>query len=512
MTRYGIRIILLSTLLIAAGGSLVWVLLHTPQKQTATPEQSASGQTLYQCPMHPEYISPQPGTCGICGMKLVPLTHRQSDSGIVQIDPHVVQTIGVRVDVLQPRILQKSIRAVGYVHIDESRIATVTVKVHGWVEHLFVRTTGEHLRKGEPMVEVYSPELLSAQEECVQALAYAERLQHAGADSAVLRSAQNGIAAARRRLELWDVPPEVLRKLEHTRQPQRTVILRAPFDGVVVERLVSDGSELRPGMPLFRLADLSQVWVVAEFYAPDLAWIRSGLPALLEFPSLPGKTYRGELFFVEPLADPASSTVRGRIRLPNPGGHLRPGMYAIVQLQVRTPRPVLAIPEDAVLRTGKRDVAIRALGQGRFQPVEVHLGAAWDGYYELLHGLRRGTRLSSRRSSSSTRRVSCGQDWHNLGTSTEAPPRSRPHPRNRSRLLRTPTTRNTPSRRRSPHNTPRQLTLSAAWKWTRARLCATAGADARTTSATPPTWRSLPAIPNASCSPTRETSNDCAHH
>lgn len=390
MTRYGIRIILLSALLIAAGGSLVWVLLHTPQRQTATPELPTSGQTLYQCPMHPEYISPQPGTCGICGMKLVPLTHRQSDSGIVQIDPHVVQTIGVRVDVLQPRILQKSIRAVGYVHIDESRIATVTVKVHGWVEHLFVRTTGEHLRKGEPMVEVYSPELLSAQEEFVQALAYAERLQHAGADSAVLRSAQTGVAAARRRLELWDVPPEVLRKLEHTRQPQRTVILRAPFDGVVVERLVSDGAELRPGMPLVRLADLSQVWVVAEFYAPDLAWIRSGLPALLEFPSLPGKTYRGELFFVEPLADPASSTVRGRIRLPNPGGHLRPGMYAIVQLQVRTPRPVLAIPEDAVLRTGKRDVAIRALGQGRFQPVEVHLGAAWDGYYELLHGLRPG--------------------------------------------------------------------------------------------------------------------------
>lgn len=430
MKRRHLLTVLIALGAAAAGGSVVWFLRTPPEAPSQAP---AAEHTLYQCPMHHEYKSPKPGTCGICGMKLVPVSQRHSDSGIVQIDPHIVQTIGVRIETLQLRSVEKIIRALGYVQADESRIATVTVKVRGWVERLLVRTTGEYLRKGSPMVTLYSPELLSAQEEFVQALSYAERLQRSGADNTALRAAQAGVAAARRRLELWDVPLELIRELERTRQPQRTVTLSAPFDGVVLERLIADGAELQPGQPLFRLADLSHVWVVAELSAPDLPWIRPGLPAELEFPALAGTRLQSTLFFVEPLANPASSTVRGRFRLPNLSGRLRPGMYAIVQVRVRSPRPVLVIPEDAVLRTGKRDVAIRALGQGRFQPVEVQLGAAWDGYYELLHGLRPGDSIVVSAQflidSESKLRAGLAQLGHQHGTPapTPAPPPPEQH-------------------------------------------------------------------------------------
>ncbi len=420
-----------AVLFLVLGGIVWWEVLHCPNPQPATTEP----QELYQCPMHPEYVSSTPGTCGICGMKLVPV-HRQQPTdttapSTIRIDPRVVQTLGVRTEIVTRRWLDKSIRALGYLSVDESRIATISLKVRGWVEKLFVRTTGDIVPRGAPLLELYSPEVVSAQAEYLQMLSYVERLRQQTADSSTLYAALQGLQAAKRRLQLWDLPEELLIRLEQTRQPQRTVLFRSPFQGVVVERLVTDGMEVRPEMPLMRLADLSSVWVVAEFFPADLPWIRPGQRVAVEIPALPGQRLSGELFFLEPVAQPQVTTVRGRIRLPNPAGVLRPGMYAIVQLRARSATPVLAVPQQAVIRSGTRDIVIRALGNGFFQPVEVHLGAAYDGYYEVLHGLQPGDTIVTSAQflidSESNLRAALSQLGHQHGSAPAAPPTPEPH-------------------------------------------------------------------------------------
>jgi len=412
--------------LLLLGAIVWWALSHHPPQPA--PTASEAGE-LYQCPMHPDYISSTPGTCGICGMKLVPVRRQQgidtAHTALVHIDPRIVQTIGVRTEVVVPRVLEKHIRALGYVSVDESRIATVSLKVRGWVERLFVRTTGEIVARGAPLVELYSPEVVSAQEEYLQMLSYLQQLQQQQADSVALRAASLGLQAARRRLQLWDIPEEFITELEQTRRPRRTVLLRAPFQGIVLERLVTDGMEVRPDMPLLRLADISSVWVVAEFFSTDLPWVRPPQRVMVELPAVPGRQLAGELFFLEPVAQPQATTVRGRIRLPNLTGSLRPGMYAIVHLHARSPAPVLAVPEQAVIRSGKRDIVIRSLGQGLFQPVEVQLGTAYEGYYEVLHGLRAGDTIVTSAQflidSESSLRAALAQLGHQHGGAPPAP-------------------------------------------------------------------------------------------
>ena len=366
---------------------------------------------MYNCAMHPHYISDKPGNCPICGMALTPMDkgtdagaadqapgapagNAESSTG-VRIDPAIIQNMGVRTETVMKRELTPEIRASGKVRVDETRQFTVTARVMGWVEKLMVASTGEAVRKGQPLMELYSPELLSTQEEHLQALRYAGSLEgSAGGTEEARRAAGELLESSRRRLLNWDVPASRIRDLEKRGVAERTLPVLAPASGVILEKSVVQGQNVMPGMPLYRLADLSRVWVVASVYQGDVARVKVGSPAEITLSYLPGKAFLGKVAFVSPVLDPVTRTAEVRIEAANtPGLDLKPEMFATVVLRPPSAGPVVAVPEQAIIRSGRRDLAIIGLGGGYFEPRAVTLGRSAGGYVEILAGLREGETL-----------------------------------------------------------------------------------------------------------------------
>ena len=247
----------------------------------------------------------------------------------VRLAPADARRIGVTFAEVTRTPFGRPVRAVAEVTTDETRLTTVTLKVDGWVERLHVNFTGQEVRRGEPLVDLYSPMLVTAQEE----LLLARRL--GGDVSAGTADAQRGASglaeAARRRLRYWDVPPEAIEKVERTGQASRTVTLRAPVTGIVLEKLVQEGQRVMAGDPLLRIADLSTIWVEGEVFERDLPYVRVGQPATVDLQALPGETREGPITYVYPTLDPSTRTARVRVELPNPRLALKPGMYATLR-------------------------------------------------------------------------------------------------------------------------------------------------------------------------------------
>ncbi len=312
-------------------------------------------------------------------------------AGTIQITPERQQLIGVKIGTVETRPLEKVIRAVGTIDYDEKRIAMVSVKVGGWVEDLYVDFTGRYVRKGEPLLSIYSPELVSTQEEYLMALSAKKSLAKSSIPE-VAGSGDSLVESARRRLKLWDVTDEEIRKLEESGKAKRTITFYAPLSGFVMEKSVYKGMNVMPGTTLYKLADLFVVWIYADIYEYELPYIRLGQEAAIQLTALPGETFKGKAIYIYPALDPTTRTARVRFSLPNPHGKLKPEMFANVEIKVPLGKK-LAIPDGAVIDTGLRQVAIVDRGAGFFEPREIKVGAKVDNYYEVISGLKAGERV-----------------------------------------------------------------------------------------------------------------------
>ena len=309
----------------------------------------------------------------------------------VELTPEDARRIGVTFARVVRHPLDVTVQAVGTVAYDETRLSAVNPKIEGWVEELYVDFTGAPVEAGQRLMAIYSPALVSAQEELVLA---ARLAREAGAARAT-ENAERLLESARRRLAYWDIPEDVIREIEETGRVQRTLVLRAPESGVVVEKNVVQGDRITPGMTLFRIADLDRVWVEADVFEKDLGLVEVGQPAAAELEAFPGRSFDGRVTYVYPTVSMEARTGRVRLELPNPRGMLKPGMYARVTLDVPPTEPALVVPQSALLSTGARSLVFVQSPEGTLLPREVTPGRTAGREVQILEGLEAGERVVS---------------------------------------------------------------------------------------------------------------------
>lgn len=305
----------------------------------------------------------------------------------VRLTPMQEQALGVRYTTVERAPATRTIRTVGQIQAPEPGIAEITTKVDGFVERLFVNATGDPVRQGQPILALYSPMVVAAQEELLAARRLADQMQGVGGDAA--RNATVMLEAVRRRLAWWDVPAETIGEVERSGVVQRTVTLVSPVDGVVLEKMVVQGQQVMAGMRLYRVADLSSVWIEGEVFEQDLRYVRRGVEAHIEVSAYPADHVMGEVSFVYPTVDQASRTNRVRVAVPNPGLRLKPGMFATIYVDVSLGE-ALMVPTGAVLVTGERNLVFVRDPDGTLTPREVVLGGRTAHQVEVLRGLEAG--------------------------------------------------------------------------------------------------------------------------
>jgi Cu(I)/Ag(I) efflux system membrane fusion protein/cobalt-zinc-cadmium efflux system membrane fusion protein len=347
-------------------------------------------------PMDPGYVRDKPGKAP-CGMDLVPVYETEGEvaaaEGTIAVDPNTLQSMGVRTAKAEVRPLNRTIRAAGIINYDEKKLAVVTTKINGWVDRLYPKATGEPIRKGQPLISIYSPELVSAQREYLLALKNLKALEKSTYPE-VKEAAQRLVEASRRRLEYWDIPRGQIQNLEKTGEVKKDLTLSSPANGIVIKRNVTQGQMVTAGMPLLEVADLSTVWVDAQIYEYELPWVKIGQSAEMTLAYLPGETFRGKVEYIYPYLSGATRTAKVRLALPNPGLKLKPEMYGQVVIQSPMDQPVVAVPTEAVLDSGEKQMVFLALGKGRFEPRQVKVGLeAADGWREVAEGLKGGEEI-----------------------------------------------------------------------------------------------------------------------
>ncbi|MGA2466517.1 MAG: efflux RND transporter periplasmic adaptor subunit [Thermodesulfobacteriota bacterium] len=311
--------------------------------------------------------------------------------GTVQISPEKQQLIGVKFGTVEMRPLEKVIRTVGRIDYDEKRIVTVSPKIGGWIEDLYVDFTGRFVKQGEPLLTIYSPELVSTQEEYLIALR-AKRDLSKSPFPEVAGSGDSLAESAKRRLKLWDISDDQIKTLEESGQAKKTLTLYSPFSGFVLEKAAYKGMNVMPGVALFKLADLSVVWLYADVYEYELPFVRLGQQASVQLASMPGETFTGRAVYIYPSLNPETRTAKVRFEIPNSRERLKPEMYANVEIKVHLGQK-LTVPEGAIIDTGLRQLAIIDKGNGYFEPREVKVGSKVDNYYEVIKGLKAGERV-----------------------------------------------------------------------------------------------------------------------
>lgn len=334
----------------------------------------------WTCGMHPWVILPEPGLCPICHMDLTPLDPAKLTDEIA-IDPVVVQNIGVRLAPVTAGPLTKEIRTVGTVQYDESAIRDVNTKISGWVEELHADETGAVVQEGQPLFEIYSPELYQAQEEYLLAIQGRSRLT------------RDFLEDARTKLEFFDIGPEQIEALEQRGTAQKTLTITSPHTGVVIEKNAQEGMKIESGTRVYRIADLSEVWVIATVYEYQLPFIKVGQPATMTLPYLTER-FEGEVAYIYPFLQEESRQVDVRLEFPNPEGQLKPGMFATVQIESTLDQQAVLAPREAIIATGRRKVAFVSLGEGKFAPRNVKTGVETEsGLVEIREGLKPGEKV-----------------------------------------------------------------------------------------------------------------------
>ena len=421
----------LAAVLLSSGG------LAACRRGASPAEKAEAAKTQYQCPMHPTYVSDRPGQCPICKMDLVPMAPAAAAGGprkilyyrspmdpsirsdapqkdamgmdfvpvyedeatssavagraMVALSPERRQLLGVRSEAVTRRHLDRTIRTVGRVAIDERRLHHVHTKYEAYVEKLYVNFVGQMVRKGDHLAALYSPELVATQQEYL--LAYrAQQSARAERDRLGGEGGTDLLEAARQRLLFWDMDPADIDALERTGQVQRTVDLHAELPGYVLQKSAVHGMRVTPADILFDIADLSEVWILADVYESDLATVELGMAAEVTLPYQPGRTWRGTVAFVDPIVEPGTRTVKVRIEVANGDYALKPDMFADVVLR-RELGDALFVPESAVLKPGDRQIVFLDRGDGRLEPREIETGARVEGGYAVLSGLAEGDKV-----------------------------------------------------------------------------------------------------------------------
>jgi membrane fusion protein, copper/silver efflux system len=362
-------------------GSAIDLSAEVGPATAAAAEGDPNAIAYYTCPMHPSVRQSGPGQCPICGMDLTPVTKGDLASGIVTVDEVRRQRIGVKIDEVRKAPLTLAIRAVGVVKYDETKLEDVSLKVGGWIRGLKVDATGQPVKKGDVLFHLYSPELFAAQQEYLVAL----RTRNGDTSDPLVR-------AARQRLRLWDIPQAQIEALATRGEATETLAIRSPATGYVIEKDVVEGAAVEPGKRLYRIAALDRVWVEAQIYESDLPNVKAGQPVEVTLPFVPGKKFEGRIAYVYPYLQGGTRTGQVRIELPNPGGELKPEMYADVSFEVKQGER-LQIPASAVIYTGPRRLVFVDLGEGRLQPREVKLGQRSGESFEVVEGLKEGERV-----------------------------------------------------------------------------------------------------------------------
>ena len=398
-------------------------------------EEAGHGDGLFSCPMHPEILEEGPGSCPICGMDLVPTESetgqaegdreilfysnpldpsissevpRKDEMGMdyvpvyaeeaesvaiqgagVTIDPAIQQNMNVVTQRVQRRDIAHEIRTVGYLNYDQERMVSVTTKYPGFIEKTYVNYIGQPIQKGQPLFEIYSPELVQTEQELLAAVRYVRNLSAAPEDAR--GRAEALLEAARQRLLYWDVSVEQIRQLEETGEVFRTLQVAAPASGVIMQRMPGlEGMATKPGMELLHIADLSNLWLTVEVFDEQLPWLDTGSSATVTLSYFPGITYRGRVRYIEPEVSEKTRTIQLTLDVPNRDRRLRVGMYATVVFEPVAAIDVITVPVESIIRTGKRDVVVVALGGGRFAPREVVLGPRGGRFIQVLEGLSDG--------------------------------------------------------------------------------------------------------------------------
>ena len=347
---------------------------------------------FYRNPMNPAITSPVPAQDEM-GMDYIPVYAEDKGgteaAGTVKIDPVTVQNIGVRTARAERRSLSHSIQAVGRVTFNEERLARLHPKVEGWINHLFVDKTGEAVHKDTILLSIYSPRLVSTQEEYLLALANYETLKDSPfAD--IRQGAAELKQSALERLQLLDVPAHQIAELEQSRKVKKNLHIHSPFDGVVMKLGVSEGQYVTPQNELYMLADLSRLWVDVDVYENELPWIKLGDKAEMQVRAVPGKTFIGAVSYIYPYMESKTRTVRLRLEFDNPRLELKPEMFANVTLQAGAQADAVVVPSEAVVRSGSREQVFVVRGAGKFEPREVTLGYSSNGLSQILKGVEAG--------------------------------------------------------------------------------------------------------------------------
>ena len=338
----------------------------------------------YVCPMHPQIVRDEEGSCPICGMDLVPkmIDPNQGKHPKVEISNAVVQSMGVRTAYAKYDTLWKYIRTVGRVEYDETRVAHLHPRAEGWMEQLKLRAEGEPVRQGQVLGSLYSPEILAAQVDFLIAL-----------DQTGRGASKDRIEKARNRLRLLGVTEGTISRIQSRGQTQNTVPLVSPASGVVTQLNAQEGMFVKPDMEIFTIADLTKIWVMVDIFEHQIDWLAEGLSAEINVPAYPGRTWEGKVEYIYPELDPKSRTLRVRLAFDNPAGLLKANMFADVVIYGGPKHDALVIPQEALIETGERASVVTALGEGRFQPVDVVTGMRRGGRVEILSGLKEGDEI-----------------------------------------------------------------------------------------------------------------------
>jgi Cu(I)/Ag(I) efflux system membrane fusion protein len=387
---------------IAAGAFIFY--LSEPGKPVANPAWPSTAASE-------EKTGSMPGMPGMAAEKpkapQAPAEQAKTEAPTVEIPVEKQQLIGMKTTTAQVMPLTKIIRTVGLVEYDQRRLQTINTKIEGWIEKLYVNFTGAYVKKGDPVADIYSPELWATQQEFINVARWAKGAKSgatagrpADAEGApdvsamIDRDAQSLVEAARQRLKLFDIDEEQIRWIEEGERPIRTLTVYSPYSGYVLQKNVNQGSRVMAGADLFDVADLSTVWITADIYEFEMPLIKVGDEAAVQLSYFPGRQFNTRIDYIYPTLQGETRTLKARFTIPNEGGRLKPQMFTNVELKINLGRK-LAVPSDAVINTGVRQVAYVDKGDGNFEPREVLTGVQTEGLVEVTAGLKAGEKVAS---------------------------------------------------------------------------------------------------------------------
>ncbi|MEN7972472.1 MAG: efflux RND transporter periplasmic adaptor subunit [Verrucomicrobiota bacterium] len=368
-----------------AAGFLIRGFLSPSPPLPRTPSSTETATKFWTCSMHPQVQHPEPGKCPICFMDLIPVSENAPDGSghahELHLTEHARKLAEVETSVVERRFVETEVRLTGKIEYDETRLSTITARVPGRLDRLYVDYTGMPVRKGDPLVELYSPELLAAQQELIQA----------GANESLQK-------IARDKLLLYGLAPQQLAELEKRKTPNDQLTIHSPTAGVVVQKTGIEGMYVQTGSPIYTVADLSHVWIVLDAYESDLDLLQHDQSVAVSTEAFPGETFKGSVAFIDPIIDEATRTAKVRVNMSNTDGRLKPGMFvrAVVQAQIGGETPPLVIPASSALLTGKRAIVYLETQEGVYLPRQIRLGRRAGDFRLVESGLEEGDTIVSK--------------------------------------------------------------------------------------------------------------------